>query len=398
MSTSATSAPAASRLALATLCVAGFLAAMNFFATSPFYADMADDLDTSVPLLGQLVTLMLVISAVLGLFVGPLADRYGIRELLALGMGAIALNLLGTAAAPSYLALVPLAIVGALGDALVFGLAFALASSLFEGDSRRRAIGWTMAAVSVAPIVGVPVLTTIGGTGGWRVAVATAGILAVVATWMTLASLPVERRRPDGPLRLRELVAAYAPIRSHTPTRRLLAVTALRAIWMLGLVTYLGAYLRDELGLSTERVGLYYMVAGAGTMAGSFLAGSRLTGRSPLRVIAAANILGGLLGASVLVSPAGWVMVLLPLAAVAGIVASVTVTAQVAVESPAPPGTTMVLNSSLLNAGAAGGALVFGVLLALGGYQAIAIGLPVVGVAAAALAIRAASPPAGVAI
>ncbi len=144
MNTGRTDVPASAlsgtRLALATLCVAAFFAAMNFVVASPFHADVADDLDTTVPLLGQLATVMLLISAALGLFVGPLADRYGIRWLLTLGMGAISLNLLGTAATPSYPMLVPLAVVGALGDALVFGLAFPLDSTIFSAEARRRAI------------------------------------------------------------------------------------------------------------------------------------------------------------------------------------------------------------------------------------------------------------------
>jgi DHA1 family inner membrane transport protein len=376
------------RLALAALCVAAFFAAMNFFATSPFYADIADDLDTSVPLLGQLVTVMLLVSAALGLVVGPLADRYGIRELLILGMGAITLNLLGTSVAPSYQWLIPLAILGALGDALVFGLAFALASTLFAAESRRRAIGWTMASISVGPVVGVPLLTLIGGASGWRVAVGLAGLVAVAGTWMTVAALPVDRRRPDSRLRLRDLLASYAPIRSHPPTMRLLAVAGLRAVWMLGLVTYIGAYLRDDLGLSTERVGLYYLVAGIGTTLGSLAGGSRFAAIRPRPTIAALNLIGGALVATVLVSSASMALALLPLAATIGVMASVGITALLAVESPAEPGTTMVLNTSLLNLGAAVGAAVGGVLIAVGGYGAMAVGLPVFALAAAILTIR----------
>lgn len=388
MSTAEARVPAtASRAALVTLCVAGFLAALNFFATSPFYADMAGDLDTSVPLLGQLVTVMLLISAALGLVVGPLADRFGIRGLLALGMGAVAVNLFGTAVTPSYAVLLPLAIVGALGDALVFGLTFAMASTLFDGDARRRAIGWAMASVSIAPVIGVPVLTAVGGFLGWRIALAAAGVLAVAAVWMTLVALPPGRGDADGPLDLRRFLAAYAPIRSHPPTRRLLAVTGLRAVWMLGIVTYLGAYLREELDLSTERVGFYYMAAGVGGMLGSFVGGSRLAAASPRRIIALSNLIGCGLGSLVLVSTAGWALFLLPLMSVAAIIASVGVTSLISVESPAQAGTTMVLNSSLMNLGAAAGAGVGGLLLAIGGYGALALGMPLVAVAAAALVL-----------
>lgn len=387
MSTSVSASTATPRLALATLCVAGFLAAMNFFATSPFYADMADDLDTSVPLLGQLVTIMLLISAALGLIVGPLADRHGIRGLLALGMGAIGVNLLGIAIAPSYAVLLPLAIMGALGDAIVFGLTFAMASTIFDGDARRRAISWAMASVSIAPVLGVPALTAVGGLMGWRVAIAAAGILAGLGVWMTLFALPQDRPRAGGRFDLRGLLAAYAPIRSHPVTLRLLAVTGLRAIWMLGFVTYLGAYLREELDLSTERVGGYYMAAGVGAMLGSFAGGSRLTAASPRRVIALANLVGSSLGALAFVSEPGRALIVLPVMAAAAIMASVGVTTLISVESPAQAGTTMVLNSSVLNFGAAAGAALGGLLLAIGGYGALALGLPIAAIAAAALVL-----------
>ena len=45
--------PATDGPILAALCVAAFLASLNFFATTPFYAPMARDLHTTIPLLGQ---------------------------------------------------------------------------------------------------------------------------------------------------------------------------------------------------------------------------------------------------------------------------------------------------------------------------------------------------------
>ena len=75
------------------LCLSAFLAALNFFAPTPFYPQMARDLQTTVPLLGQVVTLMALISAGLGLLAGPLADRYGYRWPLVMGLLAIARSL-----------------------------------------------------------------------------------------------------------------------------------------------------------------------------------------------------------------------------------------------------------------------------------------------------------------
>jgi predicted MFS family arabinose efflux permease len=93
-----------------------------------------------------------------------------------------------------------------------------------------------------------------------------------------------------------------------------------------------------------------------------------------------------------LVGPMLWfanARVALPLLLVISLAAamcSVGVATLLAAESPAGAGTTMVLNGSLLNAGAAGGAALGGVLIALGGYGALGIGLPLFAFAAAALA------------
>ncbi|HEU5434627.1 MAG TPA: MFS transporter, partial [Thermomicrobiales bacterium] len=162
------------RLMLPALSAAAFLAALNFFAPTPFFPLIARDLQTTVPLLGQMVTLMVLVSAALGLVVGPLADRYGYRWPLVIGILAIAANLLGIAFSPAYPVLLAWSLVGGLGDALVFALPLAIAGIRFAGDARRRAIGLIIGSLSTAPIVGAPLLTVISGVGGWRIALAVA--------------------------------------------------------------------------------------------------------------------------------------------------------------------------------------------------------------------------------
>lgn len=376
-----------SSFVLFVLCVASFLSALNFFATSPFYPEMAGDLGTTIPLLGQAITMMLIISAVLGLIVGPLADTFGYRRLLTLGVVAISANLIGTAITPGFPPLLGLSVVGALGDALVFGLTIALASTLFAGPERRRAISWTIAALSVGAIAGVPVLTTIGDAAGWRVAIGAAGIASIAVAWMVHVALPADQVLPGTRFRGQDILAAYAPLLGHAPTLRLLAVTMLRALWFLGLVTYLGAYLGDELGLTTRQVGLAYMLSGTGSTIGSFIAGTRLVERQARGMVALANVGGGLLlgiilsGSSTLVA-----FTLLPLSTAMASIGGVGVATLLAVESPAKAGTTMALNASLLNAGAAAGAAIGGALIAVGGYGSMGIGLPAFAFAAAIVA------------
>ena len=369
------------------LCLSAFLAALNYFAPTPFYPQMARDLQTTVPLLGQVVTLMALISAGLGLLAGPLTDRYGYRLPLVIGLLAIALGLLGAGLAPTYPVLLGLGIVMGLGDALAYSLPFAIAATYFSGPAQRRAIAWTIGALSTAPIIGVPLLAAVGGFTSWRVALAVAGVAALGVAWFVAAVLPADRLHPTSRFRAGELLAAYSPLLRHSPSLRFLAVSAVRGMWWIGLLTYLGAFLGTEVGLGPQHVGLIYALAGAAYTAGSIAAGSLLGGVSPRLVVGLSSLLGGVLVIPMFLYPVPGVVVPLLLAAsLAASICSVSVVALLADESPAGAGTTMVLNGSILNLGTAGGAVLGGALIAFGGYTALGIGLPLFALVAAALA------------
>ena len=209
---------------------------------------MARDLGVGVPLLGQVVAAMLLLSALLGLIAGPLADRYGHRLLIVLGLMATAVCLLLFGLAPTFPVLFAAALAGGLADAAVLGPALAVAGTYFAGSAARRALGWTTACMAGSAIVGVPVLTAIGGVAGWRAAFVAAGIATIGAAWLGATWLPRDARQPEGRLRLRAVLDAYEPLVRHGPTLRLYGVSVLRAICWYGLLTYFGAFLARSSG------------------------------------------------------------------------------------------------------------------------------------------------------
>src|SRR4051794_37868096 len=85
---------------LPALCLGSFVASLTYLAPSPLFADMAQDLGVGVPLLGQVVTGMLILSAPLALVTGPLADRHGHRPLILIGLLAATICLLTFGLAP----------------------------------------------------------------------------------------------------------------------------------------------------------------------------------------------------------------------------------------------------------------------------------------------------------
>jgi CheY-like chemotaxis protein len=73
-----------------TLAVAAFVNHLNVIAWNPFLPFIAEAHGIGVAALGQLPALLLVLSALLGLVVGPLADSYGYRPTMVLCLWAVA--------------------------------------------------------------------------------------------------------------------------------------------------------------------------------------------------------------------------------------------------------------------------------------------------------------------
>ncbi|MGI8486136.1 MAG: MFS transporter [Thermomicrobiales bacterium] len=370
---------------LPALGLGSFITMLSVSAPAPFLPDIASELGVGVTLLGQVTAAMLILSAPIGLVAGPLADRYGSRRLILLGLVASAVCLLVFGLAAVFPLLFIASVAGALSEATVPGLSLAIAGTRFRGPASRRAIGWTVGAASIAPIVGVPLLTTISGIAGWRAGFLVGGGIALVIMVLVSAWLPEDSQRPEAAFRLRTLLDSYRPLLHDIGMRRLYGCSVMSSMCWFGMITYLGTALRDRFGFSISEVGIVYMLAGSGYLLGSLVAGGAFA-RVPVRpLVAVSNVIMGLL---LMVAFSGIVdsriaIGLLSMAAFAGAMGWVGLTALLTSETPAGAGTTMVLNGSLYNLGAAAGAGLGGFLLAAGGVGALALGLPLFGLGSA---------------
>jgi len=384
------SADESSNRVLLALCLGSFVATLTFVAPAPFLSDMADDLDVGVPLLGQLVTAMTLLGVPLALVAGPLADHRGHRRLILFGLVAAAACLFNIGLAPTFALLLLSAIAGALADATVPGLSLAVAGTYFSGAASRRAIGWTVGSLASAAIIGVPIMALVGDVLGWRITFLGAGGVALAVGGVASRWLPHDSRNPDGPFRLRSLATAYRPLLGDRSMLNLYASSVLRSACWIGMLTYFGAFLKDELRFTTGQVGLTYMLGGGGYFLGSLAAGGPFARIPPRPLVAGANmamaVLMGLAFSAVL-GAAGSVA-LLPLAGIAGAVGWVGLASLLTTETPAGVGATMTLSGAVFNLGGAAGGAFGGLLLYLAGYTALAVCLPVFAVASGALVWR----------
>ena len=370
------------------LCLVVFAILVHGSAMGPLAKEIARDLGTSIPLIGQVSTLGFAVMAVAGLLVGPLADHLGHRVVILLGLVILAASAGATGLAPSYPALLLGGMVGGVGAAIL-GLAFAVATGQFAGDARRVALGRIQASQTSGAILGAPILTAVAAVTLWR------GAYVLVVLVYLLAALLVARglgrdRAGAGRFTARTVLAAYRPLARDRPMLALYAAAALRAVGWMGPFLYLGAFYAEELGLSLRQIGLAYMLASGGMFCGNLAAGQWL-GRVDLRRAVAATT--GVMALA-------WVVTFtLPVAAPVAVAAAtvgacasgagwIALTTLLAAESPAGPGTTMTLNASVFALGSAVGIAVGGALLGWGGYATLGLALQVCMLAAVLLVWR----------
>ena len=250
------------------LAACSFLAFVNFAALAPFLPTVARDLDTSVPLVGQVTTALTLLSAGLGLAIGPLADLRGHRRLILIGIAAVALNLAGMALAPSYVVFLPMAILAAIGDAILFGLPYAVAGERLRGDRQRRAIAWISGGLSLGIVAAPTFLALIGNVVGWRGALLVAAALTLLIALPAFRWLPADSSRGGAKLTPRSLLVAYRPLVGSRPLVLLYGASGLRSAGVIGAFSYFGAFIADRYQAGPGLVGLSFLGVGLGVLAG----------------------------------------------------------------------------------------------------------------------------------
>lgn len=372
------------------LTLATMLAATNQFALSALLPVVSDDLSVSVPILGQVTTLVFLGAGVIGLFAGPIADKYGKRRVLIVGFVIILLSCAGTAVAPTYGWLLVSRLGAALSGGLMAGTALAIAGTLFSGAGRRKAIGAVIAGNAVTGIVTVPGMALIASVTSWRMSYVVLGTVALAMVPLMYRVLPDDRIADAGRLDLQAVLDAYRPLIAQRSMVILYSANVVRAIGWGGTVNYFAAFLGKEKGISTGWIGAIFMITAAGYLLGNRLASSRVAEGDPRKVCGIATAVMAVLFALGIVLPVGTMapVALMTAGAMAGGLGFVMLVTLISTETHAGQATTMSLNAALFSFGTALGTLLGGVFLAVGGYTLLGLGLMIFSILAAALVWR----------
>lgn len=360
------------------LALGSMLGMLNGASLGAFMPAISRDLDVSIPLLGQIMTLIFFGATGVSLLAGPMADKYGKRRILTIGLSAVVASTFFTMFAPTYGWLLPARLISVISAGMLAGTTLATAGSLFEGTARRRAMSWIASGIAAGPIIGIPTLTFIASLSSWRVSYGVLSALALVWIFLLRRVIPDDGLKPGNRINLEEIAAAYRPLLADRSMLHLFGATMTRAICWIGILTYMGAFLSEELGLSTREIGWFFMVGGGGYFIGTKLAGTRIGDIANPRVLFGITTLSmGILLSLAIIVPVGvlWTATLVALGAIAGGLGFVSLITMVSSESPAGQGTTMSLNSAMFMLGSSFGGFFGGILIAFGGYGALGTGL-----------------------
>ncbi|MDQ8701353.1 MFS transporter [Streptomyces sp. LHD-70] len=372
-------------VALLALAVSAFGIGTTEFVMMGLLPNVADDLGTSVPTAGYLVS-----AYAIGVVVGaPLLTAFGSRvprkKMLVLLMAVFTIGNLASALAPSFGLLAAGRVLAGLPHGAFFGVGAVVAARLVREGREARAVATMFLGLTVANIVGVPAATLLGQHLGWRatfLVVAVIGLLAMAALAKLVPYVPM-----DAGQNLRQELRALGD--------RQVLLGLLTAVFgfagVFAVYSYLASMTTEVMRMSDSSVTLVLALFGIGMTLGALVAG-------PLTDRALRPTLYGSLGALALVLLAFDYTVHVRWAAlvtvvVLGAVGFMTTTPlQMLVMRKAAHAPTLASasNHSAFNLANAGGAWAGGAAIAAGwGWMSptlVGAGLAVVGLAIAVLA------------
>ncbi|MFC9705738.1 MFS transporter [Streptomyces sp. NPDC056943] len=372
-------------LALLALAVSAFGIGTTEFVMMGLLPNVADDLGTSVPTAGYLVSAYAIGVVVGAPLLTALGSRIPRKRMLLLLMALFVVGNLASALAPGFGWLVAGRVLAGLPHGAFFGVGAVVAARLVPEDRQARAVATMFLGLTVANILGVPAATLLGQHLGWRatfLVVTVIGLVAMAALARLVPHVPVDERQGLG----REIRALGRP---QVLLGLLTAVFGFAGVFAV--YSYLASMTTEVMGFAESTVTVVLALFGLGMTGGALAAG-------PLTDRALRPTLYGSLAALVLTLVAFRFTVHVPWLAlvtvvVLGAVGFMTTTPlQMLVMRKAKDAPTLASasNHSAFNLANAGGAWAGGAAVAAGwGWTSPALvgaGLTVVGLAIAAVA------------
>ncbi|MFI8402784.1 MFS transporter [Streptomyces sp. NPDC085463] len=260
-------------LALFALAVSAFGIGTTEFVMMGLLPQVAEDLGTSVPTAGHLVSAYAIGVVVGAPLLTALGSRIPRKRMLLLLMALFTVGNLASALAPGFGWLVAGRVLAGLPHGAFFGLGAVVAARLVREGRQARAVATMFLGLTVANILGVPAATLLGQHLGWRatfLVVSAIGLLAMAALARLVPPITADGHRGLG----REVRALGRP---QVLLGLLTAVFGFAGVFAV--YSYLASMTTEVMGFGDSTVTLVLALFGLG-MTGGALAAGPLTDRA----------------------------------------------------------------------------------------------------------------------
>ncbi len=260
---------------LVILGLAGFIVMADNWVVSPILPAIAESLNIKVTDAGLLIAAYMIPFGLFQLIFGPLADRYGKRQVISFSMVvftvATGLCALGTG-------LADLALYRALTgifSACVMPVSLALIGDLFPIEERQSAIGMFMGIAFLGQGLSMAIGGSIAFLTSWRGVFVLYAALSVISTALLIS---VGRHIPSQKNPGSHFIRPYFDLLGHSQSIWTYVVVALEGILILGTFSYLGGFLENQFKLDYMNIGFVMTAFGAMAVVGGRLSG-KLAGK-----------------------------------------------------------------------------------------------------------------------
>lgn len=257
--------PLAIALVLTALAMGGFAIGVTEFAAMSILPDFARGLGVDEPTAGHAIS-----AYAAGVVVGaPLLAAFGARLprwILLIGlMGLFAVANTLSALSPNFETMLLFRFLSGLPHGAYFGVAALVAASTVPLKFRTRAVSTILMGLTIATVLGVPVVNLVSQAHGWRWTFGIVGVLAVLTMTLVALFAPRDPAHPDASP-LRELRAL-----KNRQVWLTLGVSAIGFGGMFAVYAYLASVLREVTGVGPDVLPWVFAVFGVGMFTGNLL-------------------------------------------------------------------------------------------------------------------------------
>jgi MFS transporter, FSR family, fosmidomycin resistance protein len=267
--------------------IIGLVSSAHFFshffqlALPPLFPLLKDAFGVPYVALGFMMSLMYAASGIGQTISGFLVDRFGAARVLVTGMSLFAGAIVAAGLAPSYWALLPIALLAGLGNSVFHPADYSIFNASVETRRLGRAYGVHSICGNLGWTVAPAVVVTLAANSSWRAALVTVGGVGVAAALLLAtqsghladdgsSASPREAGAGEGGL------AADIRLLMVAPVLAAFAYFALLATSLIGIqtfsVTALVALYQAPLGLATGALTAFLLGGAGGILVGAFLA------------------------------------------------------------------------------------------------------------------------------